>query len=352
MNGSWRAALRVARREVWRAKGRSALVAAMVGVPVLLLTTTAVLLGTVAEAQSEQAVLLRQLGAAEANVIEAVRTPVAQDPFGRTVPAGGGVPPDEGSRWTERELAEAIGGRVLPVRTGGALVRTDTGALSARVREVDLRDPLAAGLAEVTEGRAPRDVGEVAVSRAVADRGYGPGATLRLVDGGDRTVVGVVRNPGALKESELVGLPGSVLPDDVEATYLVDTAGAEVSWSRVRELNGLGLTVLSRAVLLDPPPDDQVPPEVLEPEISPWARKGCCRPSSSGASSSRWRCSPARPSRSGPGGSAGSWRWWRPPAAPRRTSGGWCWPRASCWASAPRWPVPRSGSPRSRWHCR
>ncbi|MPZ61557.1 MAG: hypothetical protein GEU93_09715 [Propionibacteriales bacterium] len=42
----WRAAVRIARRDALRARGRSALVAAMVGVPVMLTTALAVLVNT------------------------------------------------------------------------------------------------------------------------------------------------------------------------------------------------------------------------------------------------------------------------------------------------------------------
>ena len=40
--GSWRAALRIARREARRARGRTALVLAMIALPVLALSFTAV----------------------------------------------------------------------------------------------------------------------------------------------------------------------------------------------------------------------------------------------------------------------------------------------------------------------
>ena len=36
-------------------------------------------------------------------------------------------------------------------------------------------------------------------------------------------------------------------------------SGVDVDWDTVRDLNALGVLVLSRSVVLDPPPGDQVP---------------------------------------------------------------------------------------------
>ena len=39
-------------------------------------------------------------------------------------------------------------------------------------------------------------------------------------------------------------------------------AGGPVSWAQVRALNERGASVLSRAVMLDPPPPSQIPDEI------------------------------------------------------------------------------------------
>jgi putative ABC transport system permease protein len=262
VSGSWRAALRLARREVWRARGRSALVAAMVGVPVLLIMTLLILLRTIGAAEAEEARMLRALGAAEAKITTVGRMPLVQDHLGHTAPDENASPGQDERPWTAEQIAQVAGGRAVPVREGGVLIRTDAGAVSARARELDVRDPVTRGLATLVEGRAPARTDEVLVSQALAERGFGPGEIVQLAGLGERTVVGVVRNPAAFRESALVGLFGSVLTDDVEREYLVDTGGAPVSWSKVRELNALGLGVVSRAVLNDPPPADQLPDQL------------------------------------------------------------------------------------------
>lgn len=260
MSGAWRASLRLARREVLRSRGRSALVAAMIGVPVLLITTATVLTQTVTEAHSTPVTELRRLGAADARIVPVGRVPIVQDGLGNIVTRGTSPEDDDEREWTADEIARATGGRLLPLHEGGALIRTEAGALSVRVRELDLADPLTDGLVTVTEGRAPREAGEIAVSTAVADRGLRPGTTVDLLDAGERTIVGVVRDPLALKDSTILAPPGGVL-DGPPASYLLDTGGVPVSWQRVGELGGLGLSVISRAVLADPPREDQLAEE-------------------------------------------------------------------------------------------
>lgn len=264
IRSSWRPALRLARREVLRAKGRGALVVAMIGIPVLLVTGLAVLVRTLDAPPEAQA--LPTLGNADALVRPDGSTPLDQDPAGEvaTMKSAGN---DEGGRgWTTERVERAIGGRVVPVRTGSTLVETDLGALSAAVRELHIQDPVIGDLARVTDGRMPRDTDEVLVSETLVDRGYRPGTTVRIAADQPREldVVGVVRNPMALNEPELVGLPGSVLDRrSGSPEYLVDTGGQPVSWSDVRELNQLGLIVVSRSVLLDPPAPSQVPASVV-----------------------------------------------------------------------------------------
>lgn len=63
---SWRAAVRIARRDAWRSKGRSFLVLAMIALPILGVSAADVTLRTSKPSAAEQAT--RLMGAADARV--------------------------------------------------------------------------------------------------------------------------------------------------------------------------------------------------------------------------------------------------------------------------------------------
>ncbi|NYG54052.1 FtsX-like permease family protein [Nocardioides perillae] len=154
--------------------------------------------------------------------------------------------------------------RLLEVRRGAVVsVATDAGFDDAELLEVDLTDPLAAGLVELTSGRLPEGPGEVVVNAALAESGPGLLDTLRLRDGPSRAVVGTVES------TEQTGYPlvagpvgvGDGATDRVATTWIAETGPDGVSWEQVRALNAIGATAVSRVVLEDPPP---LPPEVAE----------------------------------------------------------------------------------------
>ena len=98
---------------------------------------------------------------------------------------------------------------IIVFARGDARFRTENGVADVGVTEVDLADPLAAGIFRPTSGRLPRSAGEIVVNAALAARGPGVGATLELTDGSTYDVVGLAEST-TLREGELaVGLPGS-----------------------------------------------------------------------------------------------------------------------------------------------
>ena len=106
---AWRAALRIARRDAWRAKGRSLLVIVLIGLPVLVLSMVDV--GWRTYELSAQQKLNRAVGTADLAVMSAgAGAPVQQRPMGWLDPRGymagnaTGSLPDP----TEEELAKAL----------------------------------------------------------------------------------------------------------------------------------------------------------------------------------------------------------------------------------------------------
>lgn len=89
----WRAALRIARRDALRAKGRSALVVAMIALPVLGVTAADITFRSADLSPAEH--LTAQIGAADALFNDAGMGPVEQMPDGNMYNPVGEMPDEE-----------------------------------------------------------------------------------------------------------------------------------------------------------------------------------------------------------------------------------------------------------------
>ncbi|MER6506931.1 FtsX-like permease family protein [Nonomuraea sp. NPDC001636] len=243
------AALRISRRDAWRFKGRSALIMVMIGLPVLVIT--AVLTGAATTSLTPKERAVSRLGAADASLLTfPYRTPVRQEDSGDSA-----YQPKSGTSqrpWTPAEINTLLPGRLLRYQTSQANVRLPDGFNQADVVEVDLRDPMTAGMRTLHQGRYAAAPGEVTISPKMADLGVRVGDTL-TVRRPDRTVqvVGVAENPNRPGNLELTALPEGLLNhqnDGNSSGWLVDTAGP-VMRSKMAQLNDAGLGVTSRAVL-------------------------------------------------------------------------------------------------------
>ncbi len=259
---SWLPALRIARRDALRARGRSLLIAAMVALPVLGIGAADVLFRSQQLDPDER--LARELGRAQAELTFAGGGRVVQPPdhhrYGFSL---------EGRARAGRAPRLPDGYRALTSREGQLRFRTAGGEAPVRVIEVASGDEAFTGRFELLRGRHPTAAWEVAVTAAALERlGAKVGDPARLVDGGRVTVVGVVERTGGEWGETVWARPGSLLPDQPEllsgaaplqppSVFLVGER--PVTWADVQRLNRLGFAVFSRAVVLDPPPDSQVP---------------------------------------------------------------------------------------------
>ncbi len=267
----WRLPLLLAGRDVLRSRGRSALVLVMIALPVLAVTAALVVQSTQSVSGVES--LDRRLGAADARVsVQRGAGRIFQDfdpdlDYGRGSGQSGRalVAPSLGD--VRRVLAAEV--PALEQRTGGLRVTTDKGVGNADGLELDLADPLAGGLVDLTSGRLPRDPGEVVVNPALAAKGYAVGDRLELLvdsaqgltPGGAPRIVGIAESASSRTSPLAAGPVGSLgLTPHGAHTWLV--GGGPVSWSQVLALNATGATVLSRAVVLDPPPDSALAPQL------------------------------------------------------------------------------------------
>ncbi|HET7140152.1 MAG TPA: hypothetical protein VFI36_08335 [Arthrobacter sp.] len=253
---AFRVAMRMARRDIRRHKGRSLLIIALILLPVAGMTGAATLYQSMQRTPAEQVQF--ELGATQARF--------------RSMPA-------QNSRFVQspvddQRFASAEYGRdplfspadpkdVLPsgydVLTETALTVTATSAgaeVNLMTRAVDALNPAFAGKFTLLEGRSPSGPDEVLVSRGLLER-FG----LRLGDklttsAGTFAAVGRLRDAAFSDGNVMLFLKpgqGSVAPP-VNATLYYLAGGAPVTWPQIEELNTRGVAVLSRSVVLDPPP--------------------------------------------------------------------------------------------------
>lgn len=259
---SWRPSLLMAWRDARRSRARSALVLVMIALPVLGVTAADVIIQTTEVSGAEA--LERRMGAADARITAERGVARVQQ----------GFDPDDVSAWqrgkgrgplslddVETTLGRDV--RALEQRTGSVRFATDSGVGSAEVTEIDLGDPMATGLFELTSGRLPQTADEVLVNEDLVARGPGPGEELELTSGTTRAIVGTAESSSYRGHPLAFGPTGAFglgERQSGQSTWLVKAG--PVSWAEVLDLNALGFTVLSRAVLEDPPPDSAIPAEI------------------------------------------------------------------------------------------
>jgi putative ABC transport system permease protein len=259
----WRPALRIARRDAWRHKGRSAVVLVMVALPVLAVVSLDTLARTAQVTPVEG--LGRHLGSSDALVMWSGESNIHQDPTALNYSSEQPAPQPGGSADPQPVKEPALssvlptGSRLVPIKTGSVVVRTELGLSRPAAIEVNLSDPLTKGLYTLQSGRLPHAADEVVVSARLAARGFEAGSLLTLDNGTVRHVVGQIRwidNAGAelvVGRPARLGLSGG----EAIATWLVD-APRPVTWPEVKALNARGFVALSRAVVANPPPPSQV----------------------------------------------------------------------------------------------
>jgi putative ABC transport system permease protein len=257
----WKPALRLARRDALRHRGRSILVLVMIALPVLAVSAADVVYLTTDVSGVES--LDRRLGSADARI---------------TAPEGAGevvqdFDDEQGASWgggsSEAATLEAVRetlGRDVPateLREGGVRVDTERGVVDAEATELDVASPLVDGLFRVTSGRWPEGDGEAVVNAAMAEKGFTVGSELTLDEGPTLTVVGIAESTTSRNYPRVVsGLGDLALDTQGHHRWLI--GGGPVSWDEVRALNRVGAFVLSRAVIEDPPPDSERPAEIRQ----------------------------------------------------------------------------------------
>lgn len=275
---SWIAAIRIARRDAWRSKGRSILVLAMIALPIVGVSAVDLTVRS-SELSAEQRAG-RVLGAADAKVTDPhMGTAIHQSPDAQNYAPVGGYDKYEPSADGRDDVTAAPqlppGSQSVKDSHAYAKVRTRHGIMDAQLREVDTASPLVKGLWTLERGRLPREAGEILATGAfLEESGYFLGSSVTPRESKTSyKIVGVYELPDALNESQLLAPPGTLLAPldrDLKAAggtgvspedaYLVKVGGEGFTWNMVKKTNAeQHLIVESRVVLIDPPADSDVP---------------------------------------------------------------------------------------------
>ncbi|HET9168659.1 MAG TPA: ABC transporter permease [Actinospica sp.] len=270
---SWRAALRISRREVLRNRSRNLLIVAMLALPVFGMTTIETILNS-AQDLTPQERLTRVVGAADAYISATQGTAIYQtpdaDPRSQQVDFAQNAPTPTAAQLTSVTAIRAVlpGVTLLAVDSAnGVFAHGPGGYATPEYYQLDLANPAVNGAFDVTAGRAPRSANEIDLSPAAA-KAVGvsvggtvtvPGSSLHDGRAATFTVVGLVRQPTSATAQAIYALPGAptAIGEGREGWFAVNPGG--VSWSQVEQLNKSGYCVTSRAVVLHPPARSQVP---------------------------------------------------------------------------------------------
>lgn len=263
---------RLALRLVRAAPGRTVLVAALIALPVLGVSSFSVLFASTQPTLAER--LDTELGGAQAALqIEAprdvglVQSPT--DPHDWTAEGWSDAPDED---YVEH-IADVTpsGWRIAHVDTTRATV--STGAATAVMEAVvgDAMDAQLEGRFLLVDGRRPTADDDIMLSPgALARLGVRLGATITVASPTERSyrVVGVLQSSHAGTAEEQIFLPPSASAGGDDQPWSTEDfvlGNTPVTWSDVRSLNADGITVLSRAVATDPPADP-----VPAADINPW----------------------------------------------------------------------------------
>jgi len=253
--GRWQAVGRLAWRDAMRHKARTAVVVAMLVLPVFAGTFLTTMARSLVETP-ETMVQTRLGDDAQALVEPQACTRVQQHPTSGTSVCEG---TDETERATPAEIQALLpaGADMVARYHGVADLRTSEALVGADWLQVDtLAVP---GLVPVRSGVSPAGPGHVVIDSRTADRvGVAIGEDLEISHDAhtvDLTVVGLA--PPSRNPQLFLGAGTLPIEDQEPSGWLV--VGGPVTWETVRDLNGIGALVFSRQVAHEPPPDEEIP---------------------------------------------------------------------------------------------
>ncbi|WP_350279764.1 FtsX-like permease family protein [Kribbella sp. HUAS MG21] len=273
--GKWGPPLRIARRTTRRSLGRTLLIAALIGLPVLAATWLGIVLKSASP--SGETLANNTIGRADAR-LDVTQYGKLQVQPGQDM-LYGEPPPAPGHDKAVRTPSTFDPLTLLPPGSKVARQFVDSGTTEIRVPDSktsvtlltgDGADPLTTGTVKLDEGRLPAKPDEVAISPSLAEE-LGRTDTMVSADGTKYTVVGIARMLSAASTKAVFATPDTRL-HEVDPTrtvqYLVDLPDSADADALGTALIDQGLFLLPRATIVDPPPDTY---GTTADEIGPYA---------------------------------------------------------------------------------
>ncbi|MEL5961026.1 FtsX-like permease family protein [Streptomyces sp. CLV115] len=271
----WRAALRIARRDAMRFKGRSALVVAMIAVPVVGVTALDVTYRSVTPTTAET--LTADMGSADALFTDQRIGPIHQLPNGDSFDmVDENAPVDDSAPPIDISTTFPKGSRAISIQQVPASITTGYGIANIDIYEFRTSDKLARGKIDLVRGEFPHGTDEMAATEPLLKAtGLHVGSVTTVRNSGKKyTITGVVERPDSLNSQALYADPGAVIapwqaksgkdksvvpPNTRDKDWLVKgPEGVGITWPHILAANESGILVKSRQVVLDPPPDSEV----------------------------------------------------------------------------------------------
>ncbi|QAY64648.1 FtsX-like permease family protein [Xylanimonas allomyrinae] len=276
--GRWRVALRFGARDARRNKGRTALVAIMVALPVAVGAFAATTLWSTRD--TPERTVAEQLGPRLQASASFFGTEVQQTPDGNS--SAGGASAETQVASVDAAFRAALPGGARAVAGVDASVVVFAGELQVwqPAVQIDVGDPSVAAAFPLAEGTLP-GAGEVALGADIARQlglevGDTVGARLNgrvgQVDGpadlGSATLSGILAARQPRSVTVLYPASGPITPPatvggptgpTVTSPFWFVSGDTPVTWDDVLRLNDAGFVVTSRQVVLDPPPHSAVP---------------------------------------------------------------------------------------------
>ncbi|MGW7682389.1 FtsX-like permease family protein [Kribbella sp. NPDC054772] len=271
--GQWGPPLRIARRTTRRSLGRTLLVAALIGLPVLAATWMGIILKT--QSPEGETLANNTIGRADAQ-LDVTKYGKLQMPQGGQITYGEPSPAD-GEDKAVRTPATFDPRPLLPpgaklarqfAESGPIEVRGQDGKTSVTLVTGDGSNPLTEGTVKLDKGRLPATANEVAISPSLADKVglSGPNGTLVSDSGKSYTVVGIARMLTTQSTRTVFATPDTTLHETDPAStvqYLVDLPDSVDADQLGAQLIDQGLYLLPRATIVDPPPDPLTQPSAV-----------------------------------------------------------------------------------------
>jgi putative ABC transport system permease protein len=263
--GRWRIALRTGAREARRNKARTALVAVLVGLPVL--GGAGLLTGLESTEVTDATITRDVLGPelqAQLQLFDASGAKQSYDGKQASV-----VDYSSDAEWPASADLEAQvrselpdGATLVPYSMAGRALHGPELETTVGVLATDLSVPQVAAAVELRAGDLP-GAGEIAVYwRTAEELGLELGDTVTTEGLGDLTLTGLLTKHQPTRAAAVAHVPGALPAGERALDELADggwyVADVPVTWDQVRALNEHGLVVTSRDVLASPPDPSQV----------------------------------------------------------------------------------------------